>query len=196
MIKVLASFVAAAILTGCAAKAFYTFESARYEDEVSFQAAVDMRRTAILNSIKQLPSPVTDKKLIVAIASEATLYQENLRRHQTLSGQPAAGLALEQYRNLAKSNYKMVRVMLEAVEKRGIYKEVIYREMPTMVISIEPSSEADALFLTETGPGAAQYFYSSVKHGKQIFAFDQSTPTPDARTEAFIQAVQAMAIRN
>ncbi|MBA4265893.1 MAG: hypothetical protein C0453_12475 [Comamonadaceae bacterium] len=196
MIKALASVLAALILTGCAAKAFYTFEGARYEDEESFQAAVDMRRTAIVNNIKPLPSPVTDKKLIVAFASEAAIYQENLRRHQVQNGQPATGVALEQYRNLTKSNYKMVRSLFESIEKRGIYKEVIYRDMPTLVIAIEPSSDADALFFTESGPGAGQYFYSSVKHGKQVFAFDRSAPTTEARTDAFIQAVQAMAIRN
>lgn len=196
MIKFFATLIVAAVLMGCAAKPFYTLGTVRYDDENSFQAAVDAERAVILNSVKRLPSPVTNKKLIVAFAGEAVLHQENLRRHEAMSGKPASSLATEQSRNLAKSNYKLMRATLEAVERRGIYTEVIFREMPSLVISIEPSSDADALFYSETGPNAGQYFYSSVKHGKQVFAFDRSAASTEARTEAFIQAVQAMAIRN
>jgi hypothetical protein len=112
-----------------------------------------------------------------------------------MQGREAMGLALDQYRNLAKSHFKLVKVFFEAVQKRGIYSVVTINETGTMVNSLEPTNEYDVMFYTEPGIGAGQYFYASSKHGKQVFASDRSGTTPTAQTNAFVEAVQALAIR-
>jgi hypothetical protein len=67
--------------------------------------------------------------------------------------------------------------------------------MPAMSVSLEPSSDTDVLYYTEPSQGTGQWFYATTKHGKQIFAYDRSGAGSTAKVHAFIDAVQALAIR-
>ena len=64
-----------------------------------------------------------------------------------------------------------------------------------MITSLEPSKEYDVIYYTEPSVGSGQYFYASIKHGKQIFSFDRSQTGPDGKVKAFVEAIQALAIR-
>lgn len=193
MIKSLAVIFLAASLSGCAAN--YFLDGKKYNDEVSFQNAVESQRSNGVNQVTQLPAPLTKKKLIAALPSEETLYAENARRHAASTGTPLTGIGLEQNRNMSKFAYKLTKVFYEGLQKRGIYPEVTIKDMPSMAISLEPSAEYDVIYMTEPSVGSGQYFYASVKHGKQVFAYDRSSVGIDAKVNAFIDAAQALAIR-
>lgn len=193
MIKFLSSLGLALLLSGCAST--YTLEGKKYDNEQAFQAAVDNERTQAVAQVQPLPAPLTKKKLIAAFPSEQALHAENSRRHTAIAGRPPMGLAVEQIANISKSNYKLTRVAFEGVQKRGIYSEVEIREMPSMVVSIEPSMDYDVLYYTEPSIGTGQFFYSSVKHGKQIFAFDRSGEGVTGKVKAFVEATQVQAIK-
>jgi hypothetical protein len=180
-------------LSGCASH--YFLDGKKYENEDSFQAAVEERRSSAINQVQPLPSPLTKKRLVVAIPNEQAHYTTFLQRHQVAQGKEAMGLALDQYRNLAKGGFILSKVFFDAVQKRGIYSAVTVNTTQSAVNSLEPSNEYDVMYFTEPAIGSGQYFYSSSKHGKQVFAYDNSGTGTTAKVNAFIDAVQALAIR-
>lgn len=181
-------------LTGCSAH--YFLDGVKYDNEQAFQAAVESTRQNSLASIQPLSEPLTSKRLIVAIPSEQTIYNENARRHQNMTGGEPTGIAIEHNRNLSKHAFKMNKVFFEGVQKRGIYAGVEIRETDSVVNSLEPASDYDVMYLTEPAVNSGQYFYSSKRHGKQIFAYDRSQPGATANLNNFISAVQALAVRD
>lgn len=193
MKKIVIAITLAMSLSACTSH--YFLQGKKYDDEASFQAAVENERSAAINHIQPLQAPLTKKRLIVSIPSEPTLYAESLRRYLVAQGKEASGLALDQYRNLAKSNFKLTKMFFEAVQKRGVYPSVTINETQTMVNSLEPSDEYDVMYYSETGVGSGQIFYASSKHGKQIFAYDNSSLSINEKAKAFTDAVQVLAIR-
>ena len=140
--------------------------------------------------------PVSKKKLIFAIPSEAALLSENNSRLLKTNGTQPVGIAKEMIENLTKANYKNVKIYFDAVQKKNIFASVQFIEMPSMSGTLEASSDADAMYFIEPAPGSAQWFYLSSKGGKQIFAADRSAPTPAGKVQAFVDAVLAQAIRD
>lgn len=193
-LKLITAALSFAALSGCAS--VYYLEGKEYKDETSFQQATDQLNLSILANIVPLPSPVTERSLVYAYPSQKTLYDESVRRHTEAKGMAPVGIALDQYRNLSIHAVKASNTSGSAIKKRGIYPQVTILETDTMVNSIEPSENTDVLYYSEASIGAGQMFYASKKHGKQIFAFDRSGSTPEARTQALIEAVQAFAIRD
>jgi len=123
------------------------------------------------------------------------VYQENIRRQTALNGRAPTGQATEMLTNLTRSNYKMMKVFFDTVQKKGIYSSTQLREIPSMAISIEPAADTDVLYFSEPSQGTGQWFYASAKHGRQVFGYDRSGAGVTAKTQAFIDAVQAQAIR-
>lgn len=181
------------LLSGCAA--FYTLEGVRYENATSFQQAVDKHYNDTLAQVTPLAKPLTNKKLIATFPSEAAIYAENVKRFTALQGHAPIGLAIEQITNLSRSNYRLSMVALYALKKRGIYSDVLINDSPSVINSLEPSKDYDVLYYTEPSQGSGQYFYASVKYGKQVFASDRSGNSILAKVNAFIDAAQAVAIR-
>lgn len=194
MKKVVSLFFAVVLLSGCATN--YTFEGARYEGSEAFQRAVDQHVSATLAQVTPLPKPLTNKRLIVAIPSEATILTENIKRTAALNGRQPTGVQLELIENLSKSTHKTTVVAYDAIKKRGVFPGVIVNETATPVNSIEPSKDYDVMYYTEATPGSGQLFYSSVKHGRQVFPWDRSGANMSAKISAFIESVQALAIRD
>ncbi|GEM_PF-1195780 len=184
---------AAVLLSGCAA--FYTLEGQRYNSAEEFQRTVDSHAAAAVAAVAPLPSPLTKKKLIFAIPAEATVYQENVRRSTVTNGRAPTGLGAEMVTNLTRANYKMMKVFYDVVQKKGIYPSVQFMDMPSMAISLEPSADTDVVYYAEPSQGTGQWFYASAKSGRQVFAYDRSGAGPTAKALAFIDAVQAQAIR-
>lgn len=193
MIKKIAIFGLVAFLSGCTST--YNLNGKRFENQEAFQVAVENERSAAVSQVQTLPAPLSKKKLIAALPSEQALYEENTRRQIAHTGRPVSGIALEQITNLSKSNYKLTRVLFEGVQRRGIYSGVEIRDMPGMAVSIEPSLEYDVIYYTEPAIGAGQLFYSSVKHGRQVFAYDRSVSGVTGKVNSFIEAVQLQAIK-
>jgi hypothetical protein len=184
---------AAALLSGCATN--YTLMGQRYTSAEEFQKATDGLVETALGSVTPLSAPLTKKKLIFAFPAQDAIYQENIRRATLINGRAPMGPALEIASNLSRTNFKLSKVFYDAVQKKGIYPSAQFKDMPSMTVSIEPSTDTDVLYFTEPSQGAGQWFYSSAKHGRQVFAFDRSGEGAIAKTQAFIDAVQAQAIR-
>lgn len=193
MIKFLSALGFSLLISGCVST--YIFEGKKYDNEQAFQTAVEDDRARAILQVSALQEPLTKKKLIAALPSEQALYAENSRRHTAATGNQLMGLAAEQNTNLSKAGYKLMRVYFEGVQKRGIYTNVEIRDMPNIIVSIEPSSDYDVLYYTEPSIGSGQFFYSSVKHGRQIFSFDRSGEGVAGKVKAFVEATQVQAIK-
>ena len=180
-------------LTGCAA--FYTFEGTKYDNKEAFHAAVDAQRSASLAKIQKLPSPLTEKTLIFAIPSADALISASKKQYVKIEGHQPIGIASEILENVPRANHKMSVVFGDAIEKRGIFASVKFVSLDSMESSIQPTSKEDVLYFSEPTFGSGQWFYSSAKHGKQVFAFDRSQPGVDGKITAFLEATQAQAIR-
>lgn len=194
MIKIMLGFVAILALSGCAVN--YTFEGQKYDSKEKFQQAVDDLYTRALISVIPLTKPITQKKLIVAIPSESTLIEESKKRYIKLQGASPAGAALEVLENLPRSNYKGLKVFFDAVQKKNLYVSVQLIEMQSMTGTLAASIETDVLYMIEPAQNAGQWYYTSLKQGKQVFAYDKSGTTLEAKLQAFIDAVQLQAIRD
>ena len=194
MIKRIIGLLAAVVLSGCAVN--YTFEGQKYDSKEKFQQGVNDLYIRTLVSITPLSKPITQKKLIFAIPSESTIIDESKKRYVKLQGVLPAGQALEILENISKSNYKGLKVFLDAIQKKNLYASIQLIEMQSMTGSFAASVDSDVLYMIEPSQNAGQWFYASVKHGRQIFAYDKSGSTLDAKLQAFIEAVQLQAIRD
>ena len=192
--KIMAVF-AIALLSGCATKPFYTFEGKKYNSREQFHQAIEASLSNALFTVVPLPSPLAARKLIFAIPSESAIREENNRRFITTQGRVPTRQEKEIRDNLSKSAFRNIQVFFEAVQKRNIYTSVQLIEMDSMTGSFAASAESDALFFVEPTEGSGQWYSSSFKSGKQIFAYDRGLPGPAGKLKGFIDAVQAQAIR-
>lgn len=193
MIKKLFALVTVLAISGCAN--FYTLDGVKYDSKEAFHQAVAQKNSDALNSIQPLSAPVTKKSLIMAFPSEATMYSENIARTTKQNGTAPSGLLLDQIENLTKANFSMSKVFADAVQKKGVYASMKFMEMPSMAVSIEPSSNTDVLYFSEPSIGTGQWFFATQKGGKQVFGFDRSGAGPTAKVQAYVDAVMAQAIR-
>ncbi|MET1078576.1 MAG: hypothetical protein ABWY06_11220 [Pseudomonas sp.] len=195
MVKQLVAAAGLLFLAGCAVPTTYTYGTQNYSSAQTFHAAANADMVAALSTVTPLPVPLTDKTLILAIPSESTRfnYAKSLFVRQT--GQQPMNEALAILQNVGRVNQMGMRIYYDGLLKRNIYKSVQLIEMQAMTGEFSASPEADALYITEPAPGSAQWFYVSDKHGKQIFAADRSDPSTTGKLNAFIEAVQAQAIR-
>lgn len=195
MIKLIGCMAVVAFLSGCASNNYMLYND-KYSGEDAFLVAVNTDRTENLATIKPLPAPLTEKKLIVILPSVKAFRAENTNRYNKVNTRNASPQDIKMIDTLALANQKLIRANFEAIDKRGIYKSVEIKDVDSMTTSAEPSELYDVMYYTEADSHSAQTFYSSVKHGKQVFAFDRSGATPALKVQAFVEAAQAMAIRN
>ncbi len=194
MIKKVLLLLAATALTGCAVN--YTLEGQKYDSKEKFQQAVDTNISNALATIKPLPAPLTRKKLIVAIPSEAIYIEEAVRRFVAMQGTQPVGPAKEILENLPKSNFKNTKVFFDAIQRKNIYTSVQFIEMQSMTGSFAASPDTDALYLIEPTQGSFQWYLVTDKQGKQIFSYDRGVPTFVGKLQAFLDAVQIQVIRD
>lgn len=193
MIKKFAGLFVVVALSGCAVN--YTYEGQKYDSKEKFQQAVDATVVGALSGITPLATPLTQKKLVFAMPSEATLIDESTKRFVKTQGTQPIGPAKEILENIPRSTYKNIKVFHDAVQKRNIFTSTQFVEMQSMTGSFAASADTDTLYMVEPSQGSGQWYYTSLKHGKQIFAYDRSSPTSAGKVQAFIDAVQAQAIR-
>ena len=194
MNKNILCLVVAVMLSGCAVN--YTYDGQKYSSKEKFHEAVDSSISNVISGVTPLPTVLTRKKLVFAMPSEATLIEETKRRFMKTQGREANGMALEILENVPKSTYKNIKIFFDSVQKRNIYSGTQFVEMQSMTGSFAASADTDTLYMIEPGPNSVQWYYTSLKHGKQIFAYDRSSPTAAGKVQAFIEAVQAQAIRD
>ena len=193
MIRKLALLAVPFVLAGCAQA--YIYEGKRYDSAEAMFMAGNTAHTDALRQITPLPQALTSKKLIVAIPSEKAFYDAGYAYATKIDGRVPTGPNLETFTNLVKFNHGAIKNLYDAIERRRIYSSTSYREMGSTVVNLEPSADTDVMYVTSPDPTSAQWFYASQKYGKQVFAFDRSVPGPTGKTNAFLEAVQAQAIR-
>lgn len=179
-------------LGGCAMA--YMYDGKRYETKEAMFDQQSLDHAEALAAITPLPAPVTNRKLIFAIPSQAVFTDELLRRGRTM--QPGFNPAVEEtYRNIARVNYLGTYVIYDGLTKKRIYPQVEFVPLDSFNGSIAPSESTDALYFVEPAIGAGQWFYATAKGGRQIFAYDRSPPTVSGKMKNLLDAVQAQAIR-
>lgn len=193
--KSLFAVVAAGIvLSGCATG--YVYDGARYPDKDTFNAAVEAKLAQSVAVVAPLPVKISSKSLVFAIPSERFLIQQSIENFQRVNGR-TIGLGEEIIlRPVWSSNYKGLKAFHEAIIRRNIYQNVRYVELDTLTPDLQATATEDAFFYTEAQIGAAQWYYTSAKAGKQAFAFDRGGADMNARTRAFVDAIQIYAIRD
>lgn len=194
MMKKIFTALAVIALSGCAVN--YTYEGKKYDSKQAFHQAVDSKVAEVLSGIVPLPTPVSKKKLIFAMPSETALITEVTSRFVKAQGSQPVGPAKEIIENLPKSTYKNIKVFYDAIQKKNIYSSTQFIDMPTMTGSFEASSDADTLYYVEPSKDSGQWFFNSIKGGKQIFSYDRSAPDGVGKVQAFVDAVLAQAVRD
>ncbi|MET1078578.1 MAG: hypothetical protein ABWY06_11230 [Pseudomonas sp.] len=195
LIKLVAVASLLLLLTGCATPPTYIYGDQTYYSPEAVLGAIDIDLINTLASIQPLPAPLTQRKLIYAVPSESIVIAEAKNQYIKNNRQPAQGAALISLETLATGNYKSLKLGHAAVDKRNIYSSVQWVTMQAMTGEFPASPETDVLYYTQASQDSGQWFYVSYKHGKQIFAHDRSAPESLGKINAFIEAVQAQAIR-
>ena len=192
--RFLVIFGIAVALSGCAAT--YTLEGAKYDNKEAFRSAAETHRSAALANIQPLPKSLTDKSLIFAFPSAEVLITASKQRFTKIENRQPTGIAKEILENIPYVNHRLITVFGDAVERRGIYKSVKHISLESMNSHIQPTTNEDVIYFIEPTLNSGQWFYASIKHGKQVFAYDRTREGIDGKISAFLEAVQAQAIRD
>lgn len=192
--KWVTTLFAVLLVSGCAVN--YTYEDKKYDNKEAFHQAVDSKNLSILGGITPLPTPLTQRKIIIAMPSDTAMIEAATARFVKAQNTQPMGPAKEILENLPRSTYKNIKIFADAVQKRNIFASVQFIAMPEMTGTFAASSDTDTLVMVEPNANSAQWFYTSQKHGKQIFSYDRSSPTAEGKVQAFLEAVQALAIRD
>ena len=94
------------------------------------------------------------------------------------------------------ANYKSMKALYLVLQKRNIYSSIRFVEMQSVTETLDPLADTDALFIIEPRHAFSQWYYTSFKTGKRIFAYDRTSPTPLGRVHSFLDAVQEQARRD
>ena len=192
--KIRSHFAAIAALFKRAEK--YTYEGQTFDSPKKFQKGVDAKASATVAAITALPKPLTQKKLVFAIPSSSALIKESNKRFLAVHGSQPVKLAKEIVENLSISNFKSLKVFFDAIKKKNIYASVKFVQMGSMAGTFAASADTDALYMTEASAGSAQWNYASLKHGEEIFTYDGSCESMEGKVMAFVDAAQALAVRD
>jgi hypothetical protein len=180
--------------SGCAIK--YQLEGKQYGSKEAFLKATDEITSGSVASVTPLAAPVSMRTLAFSIPSYATMVRTNKEYHLKRHGSEPNAMVTEMIDQVTMSNYKMMKVYYDALVRRNIYRSVQLVEAETATPNLEPSEGKDTLYHYETGPGSANWFYASIKNGKQILPVDRTPPTPAGKVAAFVEAVQLQAIKD
>ena len=112
-----------------------------------------------------------------------------------INKQEPNSLQKETVSNLNRSNYLMIKIIFDAIQKKNIYRETQFINMQSGVESFSPSSNVDVLYLTLTDAKSEQFFFLSEKNGREIYSYDRSSPTVAGKVQAAVEAMQIRAIR-
>jgi len=181
------------VLTGCGT--VYTLEGAKYDSKEKMLDASRTMFSGISNAIVPLPSPVSQKKLVCAIPSQYAFVNTALENFAKKQGSAATGSGKEIIETLTQSNYYGIKVFCDAIIRRNIYTSTQFVELDSLNGSYGASPNIDVVYLVEPSQNSGQWFFVTAKSGKQVFAYDRSSPTPAGKVQGFIDAIQVQAIK-
>ena len=193
MKNIIVSLFVILMLSGCATR--YTFEGQIYDSKGLFLKAVEDRAADTLALITPLKVPISNKKLIMAMPSEQVFNNLSHELFIKINKQEPNSIQKEMVSNLNRSNYLMIKIFFDAIQKKNIYRETQFINMQSGVESFSPSSNVDVLYLTMTDAKSEQFFFLSDRNGREIFSYDRSSPTVAGKVQAAVEAMQIRAIR-
>lgn len=186
--------IACASLTGCAST--YTYDGARYPNKEAFEAAVDSKLAKATADVQPLSSPVSKKRLVFAIPSEQLIFRQSAANFAAAQGR-TIGLGEEMIaRPVWSASYKGLKAFHDEIVRRNIYAQVRYVELDTMSPDLQATPTEDVFYYSEPKLGSGQWYYTSIRAGKQAFSYDRGGPDMFARTKARLDAIQVYAIRD
>lgn len=172
----------------------YTYEGQVFDSPVKFQKGVDAKVTETVKAITPLPAPLSQRRLVFAMPGASTFVKESRKRFIAAHGAAPVKLAKEIVENLSNSNFKSIKVFFQAIKKKNLYASVKFVELDSMNASYAPSADSDVLYMTEPSVGEIHWTYASVRRGEQEFIYDRSSERIEGKVEAFLEAVQGMAV--
>lgn len=188
--------IGALFLAGCGTNIIYNIGDKTYDDPDDFIQAGEENNLAVKRAILPLQKKLTDKKLIIVFASKDAIMANSTAQAEARIKKKLNEDLIENHETMAIYSVNGVKNMYEAASIKGIYSHVVYRETNTLTNSLAPAADYDTLAWYQENGGVGQWFYSSAKYGKQIFVFDQTSKEASVKTEAFLSALQALAIRD
>lgn len=187
--------IGAMFLAGCGTNYIYTIGDKTYDDADDFIKAGEQSNLAVKRAILPLQKKLTDKKLIIVFASKDAVLANSTAEAEARIKRKLNEDEIENHEAMAIYSSNGVKNMYDAASVKGIYSYVVYRESNTLTNSLAPADDYDTLAWYQEKGGTGQWFYSNAKYGKQIFVFDQTSKDASVKTEAFLTALQALAIR-
>jgi len=194
MIKKFAILISVVALSGCATT--YTYDGQQYDSKEKFIQAVDTRNSIALSTISPLPTPLVQRKLVFAIPSAVAFTELEKKDFVKTQGREPSAQQIEVQLNLNQGNVKGIKVFFDAIQRRNIFASTRFIEMDSTTGSFAASPDTDTLFYVAPAVNSGQWFYTSHKHGKQIFSYDRSSITIEGKLQAFIEAAQVQAVRD
>ncbi|MDD2608558.1 MAG: hypothetical protein PHX60_02545 [Giesbergeria sp.] len=194
MIKKIAITICFLALGGCATT--YIYDNKSYDSKEKYLQAVDAKVATVLASIKPLPRPLTQRKLVVAIPSAIALTEAEKKNFVKVQGKEPSAQQVEVQLNVNHGVFKDTKVFFDAIQKMNIFASTQFIEMDSTTGYFPASPDTDTLFISISPGNSGQWFYVSHKYGKQIFLYDKSNATAEVRLQAFIDAVQVQALRD
>lgn len=192
MKSVFTAIVAALALSGCAT---YTLNGKQYSGSSDFLAASKELSDEAINNIQPLPAALTKKKLIFAQPTVESMIQ-NFMQMRAKNSPNAAPVDTNILNNLAKNDRNFSNAYGKAIERRNIYTSVSFVTLESSSSIPEASDGVDVLYVISADAKPSQWYYVNKRGGRQIFAFDRATGTPNEGVKAFVDAAQAYALRD
>lgn len=184
-------------LGGCVT---YTYGGKKYDTQEQVVEAMKENTRQLLSEITPLPKPVTNKTLTY-IAPGYNAFMAAQEQIDKLAGVTRNEVQRGNAEIKAKEREANSEFSAAMIKKRNLFKNVIFVPSSSYT-NPEPviSDEEDALYVScsysEDGKNAAcETYYVSKKYGKQVFVVDRGSPDYKKRNKAFLQAVEALAIR-
>ena len=193
MKNVIVSLLVILVLSGCATR--YAFEGKQYDSKETFLKAVEDKAADTLAFITPFKVPLSNKKLIMAMPSEQVFNKLSDEIFFKIYNREPNSIQKEQVSNLNRSNYLMIKIFFDAIQKKNIYRETQFIIMQSGVESFAPSPNVDVFYLTMTDAKSEQLFFASERNGREIFGFDRSSPNVAGKVQSALEAIQTRAIR-
>lgn len=194
MKKLSITILAAILVTGCGST--YTLEGNKYGSKPEFLRATQTISDDAVSSIQPLPSPLTNKSLVFAIASANLVKQNAIQLHKERQMKDLMSGEIDVLDGLARSDQISAEGFGKGIQRRNIYKSVNMVTMESAKSVPEASAGTDVLYVISADGKPAQWYFVSHKSGRQIFAYDQAVSNMKQRTKNFVDAVQAYALRD
>lgn len=189
--------VSSFILGGCVT---YSYGGKKYDTQEQVVSVQKENTKLLLAEITPLPNSVTDKTLIFVYPGYQAFMVAQEKIDQ-LTGVMRNIVQRGDAEIKAKTAVGNFEFTAEMINRRNLYKHVSFVESSTYTVpEPEVSDTQDAMYITcsyssDGKNTACGTYYVSKRYGKQVFASDRSSPDYKERNKAYLQAVEALAIR-